>query len=66
MDDIKSLANEQRDFLQTVKVQVLQQAERFRVQVRRRLNPSSVQKWAENDKMGALGLAGGALLATAF
>jgi len=64
MDEIPRLSEEQSDFVNSMKGKVLQQAENFRVQVRRRLKPSAFQKWVENDRMGALGLAGGALVGT--
>jgi len=60
-DQIPKLSQEQSDFVQNIKVRALQQAENFRVQVRRRLDPAAFQRWVEKDKMGALGLAGGAL-----
>lgn len=64
MDDLPSLSEEQADFLKAVKGRVLRTTESFRVQVRRQLNPKAFQQWVDNDKLGALGLAGGALFGT--
>lgn len=64
VDEIKKMSREQQDFLHQVKGKALEQAENFRVQVRRRLNPTFVQDMFEKDRMGALGLASGALAGT--
>ena len=64
MEEIPKLSHEQEDFINQVKGKVLQQAENFRVQVRRRLNPAFIQKAFEKERMGALGLASGALFGT--
>ena len=64
MDDIPSLTNEQRNFLVNLKGQALKNVDAFRIEVRRRLNPQTVQSWIDKDKLGALGLASGAFVGT--
>lgn len=64
MDEIPRLSQEQSDFVNKVKGEALKQAENFRVQVRRTLNPENVQRFFDNERMGALGVASGALAGT--
>jgi len=64
INDIPSLSSEQKNFLINLKGQALKQANNFRVQVRRRLNPQAVHGWIDKDKMGALGLACGSFFGT--
>jgi len=64
MDDIPGLSDEQADMLNGFKTQVFKRTNAFRVQVRRRLSRDSIKQAFENEKIGALGFASGALVGT--
>lgn len=64
MDDIPPLSEAKADMILNVKRNLIKTTEDFRVQVRRRFNRESVRHLFEKEKVGALGLATGALLGT--
>jgi hypothetical protein len=61
LEELK-LSEEQTDMMQDLKGGIMQRAEGFRVQVRRRLNPLTVKKFVMDEKSVAVGTAGGAIL----
>lgn len=60
--DYHDIMEDHHDALTKVKDTCMKQADYFRVSVRRRLNPSAIQAWVEQEKMAAMGLASGALV----
>jgi len=64
LDDIPKLSEEQTDMIESLKKNVCKRADTFRVQVRRRLGPNAIQYLFEKERIGALGLASGALIGT--
>lgn len=61
MEDIPSLSAQQSDLLAKVKGRVLLETEGFRRQVRKTLTPESVKAFFDQERMCALGVAGGAI-----
>ena len=61
MDDIPSLSNEQNDILTKMKGRVLQQAENFRMKIRTSVTQEKIQDFFDQERMCALGVAGGVL-----
>jgi len=63
MDDLPdlSLSDEQSAFLTKVKTSALRTAEDYRIQIRRAVSQEGVQNFFDNEKMTALGFAGGAI-----
>jgi hypothetical protein len=62
LEELPSFSEEQTDMMQDLKGGIMKRAEGFRVQVRRRLNPQTLQKFAADEKSVTLGTAGGAIL----
>jgi ElaB/YqjD/DUF883 family membrane-anchored ribosome-binding protein len=62
MDDIPSLSAEQNDILTRLKGRALQQTENFRVHIRQSLTQEKVQDFFEQERMCALGVAGGVVV----
>lgn len=64
LNDFPPLSKEQGEMIEDMKAHVLRRANTFRTQVRRRLGPKTIQQFFENERVGALGLASGALVGT--
>jgi hypothetical protein len=64
LDELPSLSGEQRNFLEQAQSELRKRTDAFRIEVRRRLNPQSVQSWIDQDRLGALGLAAGSFVGT--
>jgi hypothetical protein len=66
MEELPSLSEEQHIMYQGLKDIVVKRAEGFRVQVGRRLNSQTLQKFVADEKSVTYGAAGGALLGFLF
>jgi hypothetical protein len=64
LKDLPPLSKQQGDMIENVKTHVLHHATTFRGHVHRHLNPDSVQKFFEKERIGAFGLASGAIFGT--
>jgi hypothetical protein len=64
MEEMPRLSGEQTELVNGVKGKVLRAADDFRAKVRSRLNPGNLQEWFDKERMGALGLASGAMVGT--
>jgi hypothetical protein len=64
LDELPSLSGEQRNFMEQAQSELRKRTDAFRIEVRRRLNPQSVQAWIDQDRLGALGLAAGSFVGT--
>jgi hypothetical protein len=62
VEELPGLSKDQSDMLNNLKVTTIRHAEKFRVQVRRRLNPNNVQAFVDKERMAAIGLASGAFV----
>lgn len=62
LDQLPSLSEEQSDMFMKMKGTAMRQADNFRVQVRRRLNPNKIRAFAKKERMVAYGLASGAFV----
>jgi hypothetical protein len=66
MEELPSLSEEQSVMFQGLKDIFLKRAEGFRVQVTRRLNSQTLQKFVADEKSVTFGAAGGAILGFLF
>jgi hypothetical protein len=66
LDDLPPFSNEQTALFSNLKNKALRHTENLRVQIRRQLNPNSVQTFVDRERMGALGMAGGAVVGFLF
>lgn len=62
LDDIPSFSEDQIELAESLKRRALSAADSFRTNVRRRLNPNTIRKWMETDRMGTLGALSGAFV----
>jgi hypothetical protein len=68
LEDFPALSDEQSHMMAQMKDATLQQIDKYRTSIRRRLNPTKIQAFFENEKerMTAIGLASGAAVGLLF
>jgi hypothetical protein len=66
LEEFPSLSEQQSDMYHGMKAIFMKRAEGFHVEVSRRLNSQTLQKFAADEKSVTLGAAGGAILGFLF
>ena len=61
LDDLPALSEEQSDVIAKAKKHILRTTEDYRIQIRKTLSQEGLQNFFDNEKMAAIGLAGGAV-----
>lgn len=61
LDDLPALSEEQSDLISKAKKHVLRTTEDYRIEIRRALSQEGLQNFFDNERMAAVGFAGGAV-----